>query len=935
MKTGKREKSIIAPVLALMMVLGSVSAPADDSITQNVIYDAGGNIIENAGSEYTYEGDSSSVLSIAVEGGDTNLTIYGEIKSSDDYGAGDALAAEAGNNGKAIVTANEVKQEKEEGANSAVSVNVYDGGNAEVTTGDIYSTATGVEVVNDTGTVTAKTDAINSEDKGLEILNTDGNTTFTEIGDIRVNGSAGIDVENYAGGVVTIAKTGTISNSRTGVTVYNAGGTVTATTETIKATGNGISIDNQPRGDTGGDWNDGAAVPAADGDENISPDGLTRVTVRGGIFIEGETSGTGVKIYELEEDIRDKIIVNGETNVDMVNDANGILVWTLGNAAIDANDNTTVRGNWATGEYLQAIEKNAESEETIRTSVKGKLDVTGEVSAVGIKIHADGNKIIESEVTDDLTVTATREDAFAVGVDLSVGNSTDATITLGGNLTVQESKDATAIKMSENRSYAEDNIKAEVTATGNVTSSGNGIILKGKERETEAVDASTITVKEDELYHKADRKYRRVDGDDVIYYEVNEAGEVVKAEKLISVDSEKERTFSVEIGNDEDGGNLTAEENAMIIELENEQSRMDVLVNGTVDGKTNSVLLSTDTIEDNLTLTVWEITENEHGNLVEKIEKYDDNGEAVTGVDTEAEEKIQYIIKVEQPTEGGTLIATDKDGKTLAKSHDYDVAREDERVLVKVNVAKGYVLNGAYNGKNEKIMLLTDADGNYYIDVPKGGGVYLSAELAITPEEKKEKKEKKEEENEIEKKVEAKTEAKTKDRTDTDTKTGSTDETGRVAIVQVKVVNDGTVVRDGVVLKASVEEGNETDYTRNVKKEIQDWLADGKDLLGYLPTEILEKLPKDYGKLIAMKTLILVNYDESMGTMTFMLPFSEKFTQGEKVSIALTAPDGEKKQWFYAEGEGQADGTLLVKIDVAILKPLIAKTFVALAIGRK
>ena len=40
----------------------------------------------------------------------------------------------------------------------------------------------------------------------------------------------------------------------------------------------------------------------------------------------------------------------------------------------------------------------------------------------------------------------------------------------------------------------------------------------------------------------------------------------------------------------------------------------------------------------------------------------------------------------------------------------------------------GYELLAAYNGLGVKIPLMTDKDGNYYLAVPRGGGVYLSVD---------------------------------------------------------------------------------------------------------------------------------------------------------------------------------------------------------------
>lgn len=96
------------------------------------------------------------------------------------------------------------------------------------------------------------------------------------------------------------------------------------------------------------------------------------------------------------------------------------------------------------------------------------------------------------------------------------------------------------------------------------------------------------------------------------------------------------------------------------------------------------------------------------------------------------EKKIMYIIKVDQPSEGGKIKAVDENGNDLKKSFGFDVAHEGEKVLLKANLKEGYKITKAYNGLGEKTPILKDKNENYYIIVPKGGGVYLTVELEYT-----------------------------------------------------------------------------------------------------------------------------------------------------------------------------------------------------------
>jgi len=93
-----------------------------------------------------------------------------------------------------------------------------------------------------------------------------------------------------------------------------------------------------------------------------------------------------------------------------------------------------------------------------------------------------------------------------------------------------------------------------------------------------------------------------------------------------------------------------------------------------------------------------------------------------------------YIAKVEQPSKGGTLKAVDPNGSDLSKSYDFPVAHEGDKVILKANLQSGWKIKAAYNGKGaNKQQLSKDKNGNYYIIVPKGGGINLSADLEKEP----------------------------------------------------------------------------------------------------------------------------------------------------------------------------------------------------------
>jgi len=174
------------------------------------------------------------------------------------------------------------------------------------------------------------------------------------------------------------------------------------------------------------------------------------------------------------------------------------------------------------------------------------------------------------------------------------------------------------------------------------------------------------------------------------------------------------------------------------------RGKVNVVVEGTIKAKGFAAVS-----DDDATLSVWKIEPNKDDIIVAKEEWDDEKGKRVyTTKDEEAEAAIQYIIKV-KPEDGATLTATGENGKALATvegvSNTWQWAYEGDRVLLKVDVEDGYTLDGAFGDEGQSIALLKDASGNFYIDVPRGGGVFLSIKLTKDKKDKDKDDEKKDE----------------------------------------------------------------------------------------------------------------------------------------------------------------------------------------------
>ena len=165
---------------------------------------------------------------------------------------------------------------------------------------------------------------------------------------------------------------------------------------------------------------------------------------------------------------------------------------------------------------------------------------------------------------------------------------------------------------------------------------------------------------------------------------------------------------------------MKGNEGAAILLRSVDGGKASMTVGGTVRGGEIPVeVYTTDKDFSNISLTVWKIEPNTDG--------------AVAGVwnketktlkrSEELEKTINYIIKLEDTSD--------------AELSAQDTAHEGDKVILKVDVDDGYELVGAYNGMDEKVPLVKDANGEWYVIVPKGGGIYLSVELKKKEDSKK------------------------------------------------------------------------------------------------------------------------------------------------------------------------------------------------------
>lgn len=325
---------------------------------------------------------------------------------------------------------------------------------------------------------------------------------------------------------------------------------------------------------------------------------------------------------------------------------------------------------------------------------------------MGISTTAEDQGFVQVEVAGALTV-----EADGTGIEVVTSGTSETTVNVGGPVTVTGTEYAAGLSMMIGEGKADVSLSA-ITVTAQQYQQASAININ--------TTNGTSTV--------------NVDGD------VQSDGTGVNL--FMAKDGAGEA--DVQVTGDVTAGTygLTA------ITGEGSSVVSDILVNGTLHGDAHAIVVDEKTTDENLKLTVWKVDLDKDGDAV----KSSQDVISVTENSKKFEQSILYIVRIEDPGAGATLSAVDQSGNALSTSHDLPVAREGDTVMLKVNLEPGYSVTGAYSDEGKSVQLLQDANGQYYVVVEKGGGVYLSVKLektgggggydwigAYTPVEKKEK----------------------------------------------------------------------------------------------------------------------------------------------------------------------------------------------------
>ena len=650
-------------------VYGDV-APENYTAISGTSYDNAKTVIKADGAA------NGSVYAYAENKGNINVTVGGVNGSQGNT----ALTAHSEEQGISEVTVNGNVT-----SNTATAVSTYAGDNgvAKATIdGDVSGIHYGINAsAHGSGfssvTVTGKVDggtAVTSAENGKNVINVNDTTAVhaQSFGKGRIDVTVNGEIYGDGDGIIASAH----NNSETQIAVKGGLGPETDGIESYSYDSAKMTI--YIGGDVKGtDKSSDIAAYANDmSSTDITIDGICYIP----LYARSDDEGTmTVKAVSISNNIDAMSYGEGsKTTVDVTGNINGTLE---AHATISGLTSASIGGDIVgTGYGVRSITDGGE----VQVSIDGAILSGGGIYASsnnGGRIHVDIEK----------GITGTHDGIY------SNNNRGQTDIDVNGDLIVEKER-SNAIQAYSSAGTT------TITIDGNVTNSGgNGI------RVNDFSSGSTqITVSGDVTAENGFGVMTSTDNGETTIA-IN--GDVSAETYGINASTRENGTASVSVD-----GDVTAENRGIIVSGDG-TGDIDVLITGTLSGEKPVFVGSSRITEENLNITVWKI-ENENQETPDKI---------VSGAGKNySDESIQYIIKLEQPEVGGSLSTL---GTT--ESHGYQVAREGDTVTLKVTLEEGYELSAAFNGEGEKVQVITtqDADGNYYITVPKGGGVYLSVSL--------------------------------------------------------------------------------------------------------------------------------------------------------------------------------------------------------------
>ncbi len=701
----------------------TVTSIADDAVYVDA--NSGGSATLNVEGDVSHQNDSytTAVDSLSFDQGSVaTVNVSGNVEaSSPDSSVG--VSSQGSNGGNSVVNVDGSVTVQTPGAEPVVDENGYymqgfAGGVDAVVSGEagFSSVTVGGEIVasgiSATG-VSAQNYPYHYENgEQIEYDPTTAEITVSVGSDITVTGTSeatGVFASAVNSGTTNVTVGGDISSSAPAAdgvysTVENNGSLTVEVNGSVEALGSST------------DGTSARAVNASvrsGGEASVNIDGDVTADATNSVFgVNADTTDGGTTSVTVSGDLLSK--ASGTDG--SANGFSSTLLGTSGSTSVTVDGDVTVSSDASDAigvvSFAQAsfMSGSVSTTGSAAAEVGGDLTVSASGDATGVMAFSnDGGS---TEVTIGGALSATAADT-ATGMNASAYNASTIDVSVGGDVVVAADS-AVAV-----RAFLGSDSEVEAIINGDISAEGKRYV---DGIQTSIGDGSSLVLV---LDGSIDVKASDADG--------SALGMSVSAYDDASVDI----TMTGDINSSGTALNVFIATPSDI----NASSKVEITVDGTISGKESSIMVNGDSDPDALKLTVWKVELDKDGHAVtpETVvrdqvpaavtdEEIAERNADYAAVAEKAEQNILYIIKLEQPKAGGTLSLS---GTT--KSGDFDVAKEGESVYLLVTVAEGYQLDGAYNGDGTRVELRRDDDGNYFLVVPRGGGVYLTADLSLIP----------------------------------------------------------------------------------------------------------------------------------------------------------------------------------------------------------
>ncbi len=371
-----------------------------------------------------------------------------------------------------------------------------------------------------------------------------------------------------------------------------------------------------------------------------------------------------------------------------------------GNATLNVQNDVSVSCSDEDQEIVIAVAEAAGNNGSANATIGGDIiaQASSPVATTGINIFAtdEGSTNIQTN-----GVISQSEGSYACGVTIYVTEDSSSEVSIGSNGINASGDSAEGINVSV------DGGSATISVNGDINTIGTGNDTENYGIKAYASDSSSINID--------------VAGD------IN-TEDAINSRALDLQANGSNATISTRICGDINGN----EESPSTIEISTESgATVNVVAEGTITaGSESNIVFSGD--PNNISLVIWKAEYTGNDPIVKESVRNEDDITIQRTTNSEVLEKaINYIIKVNTTqsieldnTTDKTYLAHDGNSKT------YNTAKEGERVAVRLTIPDNYELSGVFSDEEQTCELLKDENGQYYLVVPKGGGIYVNMSLA-------------------------------------------------------------------------------------------------------------------------------------------------------------------------------------------------------------